>query len=458
MTENEQAISTRLPLLPSAALPSPFQPRNPEPVVHPAQLPCAALDNVHLTLENKELWTRFYLLGNEMIITRPGRRMFPVMRVKVTGMEPTSYYMMLMTFVARDHYRYRFLSNCWLPVETATDPPASESNMYLHESGPCLGAKWMLAPVDFGAVKLTNQKSNSSQKVMLQSMRKYVPYIHVFAGSDVQQLDFRRFKTFMFPETEFISVTSYQNDQIIALKIQNNPYARSFCSNTDRRNAIRRLTDEELGSGDDTAGHSGIALHLDPTFENPFRAPPTASTTPATCTGSATPIQPPLSSFGPTLPNGSVANTLPPSQSPYARCAPSEPLFSSLAPYATPLDLYSSLYSVAPPARYASNLTAGMGDSLSFYFQPHLLSSATAPAPYILSRFVGGSQCARSAVSTPSVASLSSALSASSAMPCATTLASALETVSHAAPITSRLPIPFGATTASEHARHDATL
>ncbi|KAL3244888.1 hypothetical protein MRX96_018477 [Rhipicephalus microplus] len=253
MTENEQAISSRLPLLPPAALPSPFQPRNPEPVVHPAQLPCAALDNVHLTLENKELWTRFYLLGNEMIITRPGRRMFPVMRVKVTGMEPTSYYMMLMTFVARDHYRYRFLSNCWLPVETATDPPAGESNMYLHESGPCLGAKWMLAPVDFGAVKLTNQKSNSSQKVMLQSMRKYVPYIHVFAGSDVQQLDFRRFKTFMFPETEFISVTSYQNDQIIALKIQNNPYARSFCSNTDRRNAIRRLTDEELGSGDDTA-------------------------------------------------------------------------------------------------------------------------------------------------------------------------------------------------------------
>ncbi|KAH8041001.1 hypothetical protein HPB51_013404 [Rhipicephalus microplus] len=357
MTENEQAISTRLPLLPSAALPSPFQPRNPEPVVHPAQLPCAALDNVHLTLENKELWTRFYLLGNEMIITRPGRRMFPVMRVKVSGMEPTSYYMMLMTFVARDHYRYRFLSNCWLPVETATDPPAGESNMYLHESGPCLGAKWMLAPVDFGAVKLTNQKSNSSQKVMLQSMRKYVPYIHVFAGSDVQQLDFRRFKTFMFPETEFISVTSYQNDQ-----------------------------------------------------------------------------------------------------SPYARCAPSEPLFSSLAPYATPLDLYSSLYSVAPPARYTSNLAAGMGDSLSFYFQPHLLSPATAPAPYILSRFVGGSQCARSAVSTPSVASLSSALSASSAMPCATTLASALETVSHAAPIASRLPIPFGATTASEHARHNATL
>nr|XP_037271497.1 T-box transcription factor TBX3-like [Rhipicephalus microplus] len=368
MTENEQAISTRLPLLPSAALPSPFQPRNPEPVVHPAQLPCAALDNVHLTLENKELWTRFYLLGNEMIITRPGRRMFPVMRVKVSGMEPTSYYMMLMTFVARDHYRYRFLSNCWLPVETATDPPAGESNMYLHESGPCLGAKWMLAPVDFGAVKLTNQKSNSSQKVMLQSMRKYVPYIHVFAGSDVQQLDFRRFKTFMFPETEFISVTSYQNDQIIALKIQNNPYARSFCSNTDRRNAIRRLTDEELGSGDDTAGHSwhrtAVGSRLRKSFSCPDHNQYHARHLYWHC--HANPAS--LPSFGPTLSNGSVANTLPHSQSPYARCAPSEPLFSSLAPYATPLDLYSSLYSVAPPARYTTALTEPSNGTRTLHF------------------------------------------------------------------------------------------
>ncbi|KAH7957063.1 hypothetical protein HPB52_015005 [Rhipicephalus sanguineus] len=86
--------------------------------------------------------------------------------------------------------------------------------VYLHENGPCLGCKWMLAPVDFSAVKLTNQKSNTAQKMMLQSMRKYVPRIHVFAGSDVQKLDFRSFKTFVFPETGFISVTSYQNDQL----------------------------------------------------------------------------------------------------------------------------------------------------------------------------------------------------------------------------------------------------
>ncbi|KAL1438878.1 hypothetical protein MTO96_047615 [Rhipicephalus appendiculatus] len=386
--------------------------------------------------------------------------MFPVMRVKVSGMEPSSYYMVLMDLVPVDNYRYRFLSNCWLPVETATESSAGEGggNLYLHESGPCLGGKWMLAPVDFGAVKLTNQKSNTAQKVMLQSMRKYVPRIHVFAGSDVQQLDFRRFKTFTFPETAFISVTSYQNDQIITLKIQNNPYARSFCSNTDRRNAVRRLTDEELVKVEDTAGHNGVALQLD-SIEKTFRTSTTPSTSPTICTGNATPIQHHLPSLGQTTPNGSNANTAPHMQSAYTPCAPSQPLFSPLAPYRTPLDLYSSLYSLAPQVCYANN-PAIMSEPYRPYFQSQFLNAATAPtmAPYFMSSFVDGGQRTSSAISTPSAASVSSPLSTPSAMPCATTTAPPLETVSHATPITSRLSLPFNATTASQHARYNPTL
>ena len=33
---------------------------------------------------------------------------------------------------------------------------------------------------------------------------------------------------FDFPDTEFITVTSYQNPQIKKLKIDNNPYAKAF--------------------------------------------------------------------------------------------------------------------------------------------------------------------------------------------------------------------------------------
>ncbi|XP_037512375.2 T-box-containing protein TBX6L [Rhipicephalus sanguineus] len=260
MKANEQALSSMLPVLPSTtALASSFQPWISEPlkpVIHQAQFPCPELADVHVTLENSELWTRFYAIGNEMIITRPGRRMFPVMRVKVSGMVASSYYMMLMDLVPTDNYRYRFLSNCWLPVETATDSSPGETaaaaKCICTRTGPASAASgcwrpWTSAPSSLPTRRATPRRrrflwqsklsfeERCQCPMMLQSMRKYVPRIHVFAGSDVQKLDFRSFKTFVFPETGFISVTSYQNDQIITLKIQNNPYARSFCSNTERR-------------------------------------------------------------------------------------------------------------------------------------------------------------------------------------------------------------------------------
>ena len=39
--------------------------------------------------------------------------------------------------------------------------------------------------------------------------------------------------TVLFPETEFIAVTAYQNDLITQLKINNNPFANGFRKNAD---------------------------------------------------------------------------------------------------------------------------------------------------------------------------------------------------------------------------------
>ncbi|CAN7986858.1 unnamed protein product, partial [Ixodes hexagonus] len=230
------------PASPVAALevPSPMQ-----------QDPTGAQPTVQVALKDKELWKKFHTCGTEMVITRPGRRMFPVLKLNVSGLEPNDYYMLLLDMVPLDDYRYRYLGKCWLPVSTEDPDDHPRPTLYLHEKGPCLGVDWMAKPVSFAGVKLTNQTVNSGKHMLLHSMRKYIPRIHVFAGSDVLQLDYRRFKTFIFPETSFIAVTSYQSEEVIALKIENNPYARSFCTNSDRRAGSKRLLDEESAFDDD---------------------------------------------------------------------------------------------------------------------------------------------------------------------------------------------------------------
>jgi hypothetical protein len=60
--------------------------------------PVAAHQPISVTLEDGDLWSRFERLTNEMIVTKNGRRMFPVIKVRISGLEPTSFYSILLEF------------------------------------------------------------------------------------------------------------------------------------------------------------------------------------------------------------------------------------------------------------------------------------------------------------------------------------------------------------------------
>lgn len=59
---------------------------------------------------------------------------------------------------------------------------------------------------------------------MLNSLHKYEPRIHLVKVATEQQI----IKTFPFPETQFIAVTAYQNEEVTSLKIKFNPFAKAF--------------------------------------------------------------------------------------------------------------------------------------------------------------------------------------------------------------------------------------
>jgi len=69
-------------------------------------------------------------------------------------------------------------------------------------------------------------------QIILNSMHKYQPRVHVVQANDIFSMRWTAFNTYTFDETSFIAVTAYQNEQITQLKIDHNPFAKGFRDNS----------------------------------------------------------------------------------------------------------------------------------------------------------------------------------------------------------------------------------
>ncbi|XP_026876619.2 T-box transcription factor TBX19 isoform X1 [Electrophorus electricus] len=180
-----------------------------------------------VSLEDADLWRKFKEVTNEMIVTKNGRRMFPVLKVSVSGLDPNAMYSFLLDFSPADGHRWKYVNGEWVPA--GKPEPHSHSCVYIHPDSPNFGAHWMKAPVSFSKVKLTN-KLNGGGQIMLNSLHKYKPQIHIVrvGGSH------RMVTNISFSDTQFIAVTAYQNEEITALKIKYNPFAKAFLDAKER--------------------------------------------------------------------------------------------------------------------------------------------------------------------------------------------------------------------------------
>uniref|UniRef100_A0A672HG44 T-box transcription factor T n=1 Tax=Salarias fasciatus TaxID=181472 RepID=A0A672HG44_SALFA len=180
-----------------------------------------------VSLDDSELWQKFKDLTNEMIVTKNGRRMFPVLKVNVSGLDPNAMYSFLLDFASADNHRWKYVNGEWVPG--GKPEPQTPSCVYIHPDSPNFGAHWMKAPVSFSKVKLTN-KLNGGGQIMLNSLHKYEPRIHIVRVGGPR----RMITSHSFPETQFIAVTAYQNEEITALKIKYNPFAKAFLDAKER--------------------------------------------------------------------------------------------------------------------------------------------------------------------------------------------------------------------------------
>ncbi|KAL7631238.1 UNVERIFIED_CONTAM: hypothetical protein RMT77_018460 [Armadillidium vulgare] len=278
--------------------------------------PCRSTKkDVVVSLQHRSLWAEFSRHQTEMIVTKNGRRMFPVIKIRVQGLKPDALYMIYLDVVPVDgkRYRYAYLTSTWV-VAGAGDTQQRE-RLYIHPESPTTGKRWMeMMIISFDKLKLTNNKSRDMKgQIYLQSMQKYLPRIWVqklqnncntneINGHeiDVNELhtivDRSQALSFTFPETNFITVTAYQNQKITRLKINTNPFAKGFRDSSKYKDVNRHLMTSLHCGNNSCQSSQHIPFANLPHFRPPFLAPlpffPTI------------PFPPPLSHMRPTtLPN-----------------------------------------------------------------------------------------------------------------------------------------------------------
>ena len=129
------------------------------------------------------------------------------------------------------------------PFFIVADVALPGNRMYMHPDSPNTGAHWMRQEVSFSKLKLTNNKGSTNnsaqvpscslyhfiqitqlklsafpvQMIVLQSLHKYQPRLHIVEvkedGSEEPFLSSKA-QTFIFPETQLIAVTAYQNADV----------------------------------------------------------------------------------------------------------------------------------------------------------------------------------------------------------------------------------------------------
>lgn len=241
-------------------------------------------------LEESPLWDRFNRVQNEMIITRNGRCLFPLLKLSFTQMDnemaaitydgpvvrliPGHRYAIGVTIAEADTMRWRYRAEQWQPVLSAEyrGGPSSESTQSTQSSSPIFrlsgpsarrtqvyepvsymtAEDMILHGVSFSRIKLSNRPQSEGDRVQsgasfaLYSFRRYIPviflYDHDMRGDPrsigqvlLEEPDSPSVIKFSFPSTNFIAVTHYQNELVTTLKKSFNPHAKGFLVRSPKR-------------------------------------------------------------------------------------------------------------------------------------------------------------------------------------------------------------------------------
>ncbi|KAF1771132.1 hypothetical protein GCK72_002957 [Caenorhabditis remanei] len=194
----------------------------------------STVSGISVSLSNQEQWEKFYP-HTEMVVTRKsGRLLFPHLKYILKGLDEETEYSVFVHFERIDDWKYKFLSRGWdkwtegdkkLPID-----------MKQHKDEWKCGRDWMKDPASFDYIKITNNPNlGDENSVLLQSMHIYLPVISIQKKGGTEKEEFR------LGITEFMAVTTYQNNAIASLKVELNQRASGFRQTGGHNNKKRGI-------------------------------------------------------------------------------------------------------------------------------------------------------------------------------------------------------------------------
>ncbi|KAJ1560189.1 hypothetical protein HK096_009686, partial [Nowakowskiella sp. JEL0078] len=234
-----------------------------------------------VVLRNAELWDLFSSIGSEMIITKEGRYLFPLLAYDAVDFRPNEMYSIAIDFVKVSPQKFKFKNGGWCPLSDDSKiqyfnantvkslQPEEVTSLYFHKSSPRFGLSWMQTGFDFNDIKLRIKSSKKNQKNQRSdfddsysendsdfSMNKnpensrdgvfaistsymYKPRIHIVQHESTQKNQIARIRSqnkvmkdlvsvITHDSTSFISVNLFQNPIIKQMKKEYNPRSHVF--------------------------------------------------------------------------------------------------------------------------------------------------------------------------------------------------------------------------------------
>ncbi|KAL5970917.1 T-box brain protein 1 [Taenia solium] len=197
------------------------------------ELACLAQrPTITLRLRNGIAWEAARPGLMEMRIDRP---MFPTLSVRMDGLISNRLYTIFLDLMPKDQNVYEYQSGLWASLQTTK--PYPPPNLVR------LGSALMECGMDFSFVKITADTGPpiNRDEIFVHRGQIYLPRYHIVRHLTAAEVAVRRHSegacrsgmlgrleyvgTYVIPETEFVAVSSYQNRQILELKldIDSNP-------------------------------------------------------------------------------------------------------------------------------------------------------------------------------------------------------------------------------------------